>query len=315
MKHIRQNELTAGDLDHSVVTIGNFDGVHRGHQQVLRRLRNAADRAGLPAIAITFEPHPVRVLHPEKGLKLIHTYATRADLLARAGIDMLVTAEFTPELAQTPAEKWVVEVLVDLLRADSLIIGYDFTFGRGNDGDANNLIKLGREYGFKVDQVPALVVDGRPISSSRIRRLIEAGEIAIANNLLGRPFHLQGEVVHGDGRGHNLGFPTANIKVDAEILPHVGVYGAVAIVNDHLIPTALSVGHNPTFDYADLRVEAHLLDFDEDLYGKRMELHLLRRLRDEIKYDSVDRLIAAIQRDVSHVRQLFRDQTPEDWLR
>jgi riboflavin kinase/FMN adenylyltransferase len=312
MKHLRLENMQAGELGRAVVTIGNFDGVHRGHQQILRRLRAAADEKKMPAAVITFEPHPLKVLNPNKGVRMIYPYAGRERLLARQGVDVLVTERFTHELAETPAEKWVVEVLVDLLQVDTLIMGYDFSFGRGADGDAQQLIQLGKRFGFVTEQVPALVVDGRPISSSRIRRLIEAGEVSIALNLLGRPFHLTGEVIHGDRR--LIGFPTANLKVDADLLPHVGVYGSVAAVGGKAYAAAVNVGWNPTFEEKELRVEAHLLDFTGDLYGQTIEIHFLRRWRDEKKFGSVEQLAAAIRRDIDKTKQLFADQKPEEWL-
>ncbi len=312
MKHLCMEQLQPAELGRTVLTIGNFDGVHRGHQQILRRLRAVAEEKRLPAVVVTFEPHPIKVLNPVKGVRMIHPYTERARLLERQGVDILVTQQFTLDLSQTPAEKWVVESLVDLLGVDTLIMGYDFSFGRGGDGDARQLMQLGRRFRFATEQVPALVVDGRPISSSRIRRLIEAGEVSIALGLLGRPFHLVGTVVHGDRRG--IGFPTANVQAIADLLPHVGVYGGVGIARGKAYPAAINIGHNPTFTDVELRIEAHLLDFEGDLYGQPIELHFLRRWRDEKKFASVDQLVAAIKRDLDKTRQLFVDQPPEAWL-
>lgn len=314
MKHIRLNELTSGEFGRTALTIGNFDGVHRGHQQVLRRLKIAAKHDNLPVTVISFEPHPVQVLNPDKGLQMIHTFAQRAQLLERYGVDHLVTVEFTKDVAAMPAEQWVVEVMIDKLQVSTLIMGYDFSFGRGGDGNAKHLIQLGRKYGFTAEQVPALVIDGRPISSSRIRRLIAAGEMALVMNLLGRPFHVTGEVIHGDGRGKQLGFPTANIKYESEMLPHKGIYGAVVVADDEHYPAAVNVGNNPTFNHTDIRVEAYLLDFTGDLYGKHLEVHFLRRLRDERKFQSADQLVAAIKKDVDRAKQLFIGQSAKDWL-
>lgn len=314
MKHLRQSEIKPGELGRTVLTIGNFDGVHRGHQQILRRLRTVADKKGLPAVLIAFEPHPVTILNPQKGLRLIHPFSEREKLLARYGVDILVTADFDEELAKTPAEKWVTQVLVEQMQIDILIMGYDFSFGRGADGNANQLVQLGKTHDFQTEQIPALVIDGKAISSSRIRRLIEAGEVSLAMNLLGRPFHILGAVVPGEGRGKQLGFPTANLMVGSGSVPHIGVYGAVAEVGKKAYPAAVNVGHNPTFTSRGLQVEAHLLDFTGDLYGKEITIHFLRRWRDEIKYDSAVRLSGAITRDLDKTRQLFVDRSPEDWL-
>jgi len=314
MKSYRQDELKPGQLGHSIFTIGNFDGLHRGHQYILRRLSAEAHETGLPAGVLTFEPHPVQLLYPEKGLKLILPFSERTRLFKKYGVEVLVTASFTREIANTPAREWVAEVLVNLLQVRRLLIGYDFNFGRGRDGDAEHLANLGLLYGFSVEQFPPVEDDGRPISSSRLRRLIAAGEIGLAASLLGRPFHLRGKVIHGSERGRELGYPTANLQVNTELIPHIGVYAAVVVVDGQIFAAAVSIGRNPTFDLSELRVEAHLLDFKGNLYDKEMELHFIYRLRDEMKFDFVAQLVEAMEKDIARTRQCFSERSPKEWL-
>jgi riboflavin kinase/FMN adenylyltransferase len=241
-------------------------------------------------------------------------FAERARLLESYGVETLITAEFTPELAKTPAEDWARRVLVDLLDVKELLIGYDFSFGRGRDGNAEHLKEVGARFGFTVTQATAIIEEGWPISSSRIRRLVAAGEMDTAAKLLGRPFHLRGVVAHGDHRGRTLGFPTANLVTEWQLLPHVGIYAAVALLGGQAHAAAVSVGNNPTFDVNQLRVEAYLLDFDADIYGRELELHFIHRLRDERKFQAVDQLVEAMTRDVEKTRALFAAKPPDQWL-
>jgi riboflavin kinase / FMN adenylyltransferase len=314
MKHFGFDPAALRALGPTVLTIGNFDGVHRGHQFVLSRLTAVAAERNLPAVALTFSPHPVKVLNPDKDFHLVMPFSERERLIARVGVDALVTVPFTLETSTTPAAQWVRDVLVDALQVTYLLIGYDFSFGRGRDGDSGHLRRLGEELGFAIEQVPAIEEDERPISSSRVRRLIQAGEAEKVTALLGRPFHLRGAVAHGDGRGRKLGFSTANLETEWEMLPHIGVYSAVAVVDQEVHAAAVSVGRNPTFGLHELRVEAHLLDFTGDLYGKEVTLHFVRRLRDEKKFNDVQQLIDEMHHDVKRTRDLFGGRPPELWL-
>lgn len=315
MKLYPLEEMKNGSLGPTLLTIGNFDGVHRGHQYIISRLVAEAKRQNLPAVALTFEPHPVKLLNPQKNLELIMPFAERARLIAHYGVDILLTVRFTHELAQTPAEQWVQNVLVEQLAAKMLYIGYDFSFGRGRDGDALHLKRLGQKFDFLVHQLPPEEEDGKPISSSRIRRLVAAGEVQKVERLLGRPFHLRGRVVAGEGRGRQLGYPTANLRTEWELLPHIGVYAAVAVVDGQAHSAAVNIGKNPTFDLQELRLEAYLLDYSGDLYGREMELHFVNRLRDEIKFDSAPQLVEEMEKDVIKTRRLFDEMPPATWLK
>ena len=316
MKVYRQDEIKPGQFDRTVCALGNFDGVHLGHRRILDRLEAAKQELGLPSIVYTFEPHPVRVLNPKKNLRLIFDYPQRIELLRKANPDALVVAHFTLELAHTPAETFVNETLFKLFGVRKVVVGYDFNFGRGGDGNAQHLTKLGKELGFEVEQVPAVKIGEKTISSSRIRRLIQAGEIRMVNEMLGRPFHLVGNVVKGTCRGGSvLGIPTANLSTQQELIPAKGVYAAMVRIPQGFYASAVNVGCNPTFDNGALSVEAHILDFSGDLYDEEIEIHFLQRLRDEKRFDSVERLGQQMRKDIDVARQITRDVKPENFDR
>ena len=312
MKVYQQEQLKPGTFAGTVCALGNFDGVHLGHQRILARLEAAKKRFDVPSVVYTFEPHPVRVLNPKKKLKLIFDYAQRIRLLEASGPDATVVVRFTPDLAATPAEHFVKNVLVDLLQARKVVVGYDFNFGRGGDGNAEHLAAMGAQFGFEVEQVSAVTINDQIVSSSRIRRLIPAGEIRMVNDMLGRPFFLVGTVVQGKQRGQSvLGIPTANLSTQQELIPAKGVYAAYVRVPQGLFCGAVNVGCNPTFENGQLSVEAHILDFEGDLYGKKIEVHLLRRLRDEKRFDTTKRLGQQMKRDIEHARTVCKRIDPE----
>jgi riboflavin kinase / FMN adenylyltransferase len=303
LKVLNQERIKPGELGRTVCTIGNFDGVHLGHQKILSRVADVKAEENLTSVVITFDPHPVRVLNPDKGLKLIFDHERKIQLLERYEPDVALICEFTVEMSKTPAEKWVREVLTKQLGARHLIVGYDFNFGRGGDGNAAHLAELGKNFDFKVEQVDAVQVADRVVSSSRIRRLVSAGEAQMVSEMLGRPFYLAGKVVSGQNRGATIGFPTANLSTQQDVIPAKGVYAALVKVPQGVFSSAVNIGCNPTFANGGLSIEAHLMDFEGDLYGADMEIHFLRRLRDEMRYDSVDRLVEQIGRDVDQARQ------------
>jgi len=300
----------AGDPRPLAVAVGNFDGVHVGHQALLREARARAERHGARAAILTFTPHPARLFAPAKAPPLIMPLARRLELCAEAGIELAIVEPFTREFAATPAEAFVRDVLGRDLGARDVVVGYDFSFGRGRAGDAGMLAKLGASLGIDVAVIQPVAIGDTNCSSTRIRELVAAGETVGAARLLGRPFELEGLVVRGAGRGRGLGFPTANIAAEGELRPALGIYAARARVLDgelagQVHAAALSVGRNPTFSSAaDVSVEAYLLDFDGDLYDRRLRVEVGERLRDELKFDSVAALVAQIDRDVARVRQL-----------
>jgi riboflavin kinase/FMN adenylyltransferase len=290
------------------VAIGNFDGVHRGHQALVAAARAAAGTDGEAGV-LTFDPHPARFFAPALAPPMLLPLERRLELLAEAGAVFAVVEPFDRALAAMDPETFVKEVLVGALAARHVVVGYDFSFGRGRAGRAADLEALGRAHGFGVTVVPAVTVDGLVCSSTKIREFLLEGRVEGAALLLGRPFDLTGEVVRGAARGRTIGVPTANLRPDSELVPKTGIYAARARRPDDprfCHAAALSIGTNPTFvEGGGVTVEAHLLDFEGDLYGARLRLELVARLRDERRYGSVEELLAAIQQDIARTREIL----------
>jgi riboflavin kinase/FMN adenylyltransferase len=286
------------------LTIGIFDGVHRGHQEILRLLVEGAHAAGEPAVVLTFNPHPAVVLGGKSDFKYLATLEERAELLGSFGVDAVITQTFDRSLADQIAMEFMHR-LSQALDLRHLVIGYDTALGRGREADATRLGEIGQELGYSVQVVPALTDTAGIISSTRIRRAILAGDVAAAASDLGRPFSITGPVVHGDGRGHTINIPTANIQIPADkIMPAFGIYACRAWVNGQPHSAATSLGVRPTF-YGDPpapTIEAHLLDFHQDLYGQEVKLDFMEYLRPEEKYESVDALLEQIQKDIAQTR-------------
>ncbi len=299
----------------AVVTVGNFDGVHLGHRRILERTVEAARLQNLASAALTFEPHPAKVLADYNKAPMILPYQERYRLLGKMGLDYIAVQVFTSEIAKMEPEDWAAETLARRLRARRVIVGYDFRFGRGAAGDFAMLTKLGESLGFETEQAEACLAHARPVSSSRIRRLVAAGEINMAADLLGAPFHLSGSVVSGDGRGRIIGFPTANLATDWELIPLEGVYACFVCVNEVRYNAAVNVGTRPTFNAKIATIEAHLIENPpESLYGKKMTLHFIRRLRGVKKFPSPDALVEQIRADVARAKEILAS-TPADGLR
>lgn len=301
------------DFGPSVVTIGNFDGVHRGHAGVLTRMVAGARAVGARSVAVTFTPHPQQVHRPETAPPLLTGDTDRLELLAGTGLDAVLLLTYTLEFAQQTAEEFVRRYLVDGLHARTVVVGRDVRFGRGNVGDLTTMVELGERYGFGVEVIEDVAPDDaqRRWSSTWVRELLESGEVDRAADVLGRPHRMRGTVVHGDARGRDLGFPTANLSPEASgMVPADGVYAgwlrrpALAPGSaDAVLPAAISVGTNPTFAGAQRRVEAYVLDrTDLDLYGEEVVLDFVVRLRPTLRFDSVDALVERMHQDVADVR-------------
>jgi riboflavin kinase/FMN adenylyltransferase len=290
---------------HTVATIGNFDGVHLGHRAIFHRVVAEARQAQGTATVITFNPHPLKLLAPERAPLLINTYAERERLIAASCIDLLVCLPFTPALAALPATTFVQDILLGALGLKHLIIGYDYAFGRDRQGNAAFLQECGERCGFTVEVLPPIKQNQEVYSSTRIRQLLQMGEVEAAASLLGRHFTLEGEVVHGAGRGQHLGFPTANLRTEKEILPQEGVYAVKVRHNAALLDGVANIGRNPTFGENELTVEVHLLDVQDNLYGETLRLYFLQRLRAEERFATVSELCAAIQADIDRARQIL----------
>lgn len=306
------------DFGRTVATLGNFDGVHRGHRAVLRTVTEHAARRGLRSVAVTFDPHPVAVLHPERAPEEIAGLEHRLVLLEEVGLDGVVVLEFTREYAQLSPEDFVVETFVDGLRADVVVVGQDTRFGLHNSGDVDTMRELGERHGFEVvvqDTAGEHDEGVRSWSSTALRRAIAEGDMATATQILDRPHRVSGEVVHGHHRGRELGYPTANLEPESEgMVPADGVYAGwlerPALPADHpdrRLPAAISVGTNPTFDDVVQRtVEAYVLDrTDLDLYGEVVWVDFVQRLRGNVRFESVEALMTQIADDVDRARSLL----------
>jgi riboflavin kinase/FMN adenylyltransferase len=307
MQVIRDLSQLPSPLPYPVVTLGNYDGVHVGHQEIFRRVRARATQHHGTAIVFTFEPHPLKVVAPERCPPIMVTCSQKIALIEAHGIDLVVCQPFQERFAaQSPAD-FVAQYLVRGLGVRLVIVGYDYSFGRGREGTIDHLRELGLEYGFDLEVVEPIEVDGEIVSSTRVRQLIPAGRLREANRCLGRPYSIAGQVIHGDHRGRKLGFPTANIRSTDELLPKKGVYVIRVRWHDRFFDGVLNLGVNPTFGQREVTIEPHLFDFHEDLYGETIEVFFVKRLRDEVKFESPEALVAQIHRDVAEARQVLAD--------
>ncbi|MBS1118313.1 MAG: riboflavin biosynthesis protein RibF [Deltaproteobacteria bacterium] len=288
----------------AAVAIGNFDGVHVGHRALLQRTRVLADAHGARAVALTFDPHPGAIVGAQRPPARLASLDRRIELLAEAGLDAVVVEPFTRELAGRSPHAFVDEVVVLALRARAIVVGYDFTYGQGRAGTTDALKAHGARAGIEVEVVPVVEVDGIAASSTKIRDLLRGGDLASAGKLLGRRWDIDGVVVHGAQRGRAIGVPTANIAPDGDLLLAPGIYAVtLAVEGGPPMAAVASLGTNPTFvEQGGLVLEVHVLDWDGDLYDRRVRTTFAARLRDELKYESVDALIAQIRRDIVDAR-------------
>jgi riboflavin kinase / FMN adenylyltransferase len=307
MEVIRGSQNIPESLKGAFVTIGNFDGVHLGHRFIFRRLVEEAHREGRPAVAISFDPHPKMVLHPERRpFYLITTPEEKSRHLASLGIDAFILIPFSAEYARTSAEEFVREILWERLRIRRILIGHDYTFGRGRQGNEAFLTEAGRRLGFAVEVMNAFCVGDTVISSTKIREALLAGEVRFATTLLGRPFNLGGPVISGNHRGAGLGFPTANIAPDKELVPNRGVYAVRVLREGKSHNGVLNIGFNPTFADHKQSVEAHIFDFQQNIYGEFLEILFIERIRGEVRFESPEKLIVQIKRDIDRAKEILR---------
>jgi riboflavin kinase/FMN adenylyltransferase len=302
----RSVDEVPADLGRTVVVIGNFDGVHLGHQHVLATAREHADAEGLRVVAVTFDPHPMAVLRPDHAPIMLSDPESRSRLLEEAGADDVYVIRFSREIASWTPEEFIERILVDALHARHVVVGANFRFGSRAAGDLDTLRRAGQEGDFDVH---GITLDGGPQvwSSTYVRTCLAGGDVEGAAEALGHPYAVTGEVIKGDRRGRELGFPTANVAVLGVAVPADGVYAGWLRTDGTSLPAAISVGTNPTFDgVRDRRVEAYVLDrSDLDLYGRTVEVAFVARIRGMVRFDSVDELIAAMHADVSRVRGLL----------
>ena len=288
-----------------IATVGNFDGLHRGHQAIVGTVLERGRETGGSRLLITFDPHPLKVLAPERAPRMLTTRKQKLALIEAAGIEFLLILPFTMELAEVPAERFVREHLAEGLGPSEVYVGANFNFGRGRAGNADLLIRLCGELGIRAAQVPEVLYLNSPVSSSRIRRALQAGEVELARELLGRPYVLEGTVIHGASRGAALGFPTANLATENELVPQDGVYVTEAVIDGAAHPAVTNIGSRPTFEEASYAIETHVLDRPGDLYDRPLEVRLLARLRPELKFDSPGSLVEQVRRDVRRARDYF----------
>ncbi len=288
-----------------VLALGNFDGLHRGHAKIIDRVRRrAGERGGTPA-AMTFDPHPPRVVRPDKAPPLLMTTEQRLEALGRAGMQSVAVVRFTREMSLWDPEMFVKTVLVDWLRVAEVWVGANFLFGHDRAGTFSVLRSLGSRYGFRAEKIDPVRYKDFVVSSTRVRRLIAEGRVDEAGALLGHHYFIDGTVVRGDARGREIGFPTANLQSANELIPPPGVYATMAGLNGIEHPSVTNIGTRPTFGGGEVRVESHLLDGARDLYDARLRLSFVQRLRDERAFPDVDALRAQIDADARAARRLF----------
>jgi len=304
---IHAHSLSELHLKDSWLAIGVFDGVHRGHQKIIRKLTEGARANGVPAVVLTFWPHPASVLGGGE-VKSLTTPNERADLLASFGVDIVLTHPFDSVIANLSAREFMGR-LKEHLGLSHLLMGYDFALGKGREGNATRLAELGREMDYTTEVTEAVSDESGVISSTEIRKLVSVGDVSDAAKLLGRNYSLQGPVIHGDGRGRKFEIPTANIDYPKDkVIPANGIYAAWAWMDGRKYMSAVNIGTNPTFtpDKQTPNLEAYILDFNRDIYGKDVKIEFVVRLRDELKFDSVKTLVEQIQKDVAKVREVLR---------
>ena len=306
MRRWRGLESTPSGWGRCVVTIGVFDGVHRGHQQIVRRAVERARDALLPSVVVTFDPHPSEVVRPGSHPAVLTPLRRKADLLAELGVDVLCVLPFTSEFSRLDPAEFVHLVLVERLHASAVVVGENFRFGHRAAGDVELLRTLGRTFGFATEGVQLLRDDDLTLSSTFVRSCIDAGDVAQAAEALGRPHRVDGIVVRGAGRGRQLGYPTANVRSERHVaVPADGIYAGRVVLRGERLPAAISVGTNPTFEGRDRTVEAYILDFDEDIYGERLRVAFVRRQRGERRFSSAEALVAQMDRDAARARAIL----------
>lgn len=303
------NDITA-PFENAVVTIGNFDGVHLGHREIFRRLKLRARELNGTSVIVTFDPHPLTVVAPDRKPWLINTISEKITLIDASGVDILLIIPFDAVFASISANDFVEKILVGKIGLKHLIIGYDYAFGKGRKGDFSLLESIGQRLGYSVEELPPITDGSEIYSSSLIRRMILDGKVREVVHYLGRNFSVAGTVVKGCGRGKGLGFPTANIQTEKELIPSDGVYAVKVKLDDNYYDGACNIGSNPTFGTALKSVEVHIFDFDRDIYGQELRVYFMERLRSESRFSSIDELKVAIASDCDKCRQLLSGRTP-----
>jgi riboflavin kinase / FMN adenylyltransferase len=288
-----------------VLTIGNYDGLHLGHRRIIEKIQEKAFDLNGTSMLMTFHPHPLTILRPDKCIGLITPLHVKKRLIEEAGIDVLIIIPFTDDFRHVTPEAFVDDLLVKKLGIKGLIVGYDFKFGKEGKGNVEYLASLSTEYGFFFEIQGAITFDGEKVGSNRIRKMIQEGDVGKAALHLDRPYMIEGTVVKGEGRGRTIGFPTINLKTEFPLIPKRGVYITDVDVGGKRYPAVTNIGYNPTFDGQSLTIETYILDFSGDLYDRNIALYFLERVRDEVRFSGVDELKERIWKDVEAAREYF----------
>lgn len=288
-----------------VLTIGNYDGLHVGHQKIIEQVVEKARMLSGAAMLMTFDPHPLSILKPDTYTRLITPLHLKKQLVEKCGIDVMFVIPFNEKFKSIAPEAFIQEILVKALGVKSIIVGYDFTFGKGGTGNVELLKQMGQEYGFSFESVPAITLDGEKIGSNHIRKLIMNGEVERAAQFLGRPHMIEGIVVRGENRGKGMGFPTINLDTFAELVPKNGVYVTEVEVEGKRMPSVTNIGFNPTFGGKKFLMETHILNFSKDLYDREVIIYFHDRIRDEMKFRNIDELKERITKDVGLAQEYF----------
>jgi riboflavin kinase/FMN adenylyltransferase len=300
-------EAVQHKLKNPAITIGNFDGVHKGHQALFQMVKRWAEKLNGQSVVVTFDPHPLEVLFPQKVPSFITSHRKKLDLIARCGIDVTLVIPFNHEFSRMTAREFVEVVLVEKIGAKAIIVGHDYRFGHSREGNIAFLKQLGEQHGFRVETVNGITVNHTVVSSTTIRQMIFDGNIREANKLLGRPFEVSGVVIAGRKRGVGLGFPTANVRMPAMASPRTGVYVVEVDVGGKTYGGAANLGYNPTFGDTGLSLEAHLFDFNQDIYGESITIRFIDRLRDELRFSSPGELAEQIAKDVADAKKILSE--------
>ena len=296
-------------LESAIVTTGTFDGVHQGHRKILNRLIEVAKKNKGESVLLTFFPHPRMVLQPDSDLKLINTIDEKIELLRQVGIDHLIIHPFTREFSRTTSLEFVRDILVNKIGTTKLVIGYDHHFGRNREGSFEHLKEFGPIYGFEVEEISVQDVDNVNVSSTKVRKALEDGEVDLASNYLGYPFFIHGVVVHGQKNGRELGYPTANLEIQNpyKLIPANGIYAVKVEVGGKLFRGMLNIGTRPTMELGgDISVEVHIFDFKESIYGQELTVSFIKRIRSEKKFETRDALIAEMEKDQVKAEHILR---------
>lgn len=291
--------------DSTCITIGNFDGVHKGHQTLMKRAVNYSKKNNLKSVVFTFSNHPVNFFKPGY-VKNIISSEDKKKILETLGVDILVNIPFNEDMTKISAEDYIRQILVEKLNAKMIIVGHDFSFARKKEGNADVLINFKEKYGYDVEVVTPVILNGKRVSSTDIRAMISSGDVVGAKKLLGRYYAIEGEVVRARQIGRTIGFPTANIKYDSGmVLPDKGIYATIAKIGDAIYCGATNVGTNPTVNGKKLSIETYILDFDDDIYGESLRIEFVEKIREEIKFNSKEELKQQLEQDVDYVRKNY----------